>query len=88
MGIKVSAITKGDIRTVLRKQVKDDVKQYRRELALQRINIGKVIGVGNLDDYVDEWELDFANSTITSKEPQEKNKKLKRITKTKRNPKL
>jgi len=88
MVIKVSAITKGDIKIVIRKQVKDDVRQYRRELALQRINISKVIGVGNLDDYVDEWELDFANSAVTSKEPQQKNKKLKRITKAKRNPKL
>jgi hypothetical protein len=86
--VKVSAITQKDIKIVLKRQVKDDVRQYRRELALQRINVGKVIGVGNLSDYVDEWELDFVNSTITSKEPQPKNKKLKRITKTKRNLKL
>lgn len=84
---KVSAITQGDIKLFLRKQVKDDVRQYRRELSLQRINVNKVVGVGNMEDYIDEWELDFANSTITSKEPQPKNKKLKRLTKTKRSPK-
>lgn len=86
--VKVSAITKGDIKAVLKKQVRDDVRQYRRELSLQRINVGKVVGVGNMEDYIDEWETDFANSTITSREPQPKTKKLKRITKTKRNPKL
>lgn len=85
---KASAITQGDIKLVLRKQVKDDVRQFRRELSLQRININKAVGVGNMEDYIDEWELYFANSTITSKEPQSKNRKLKRITKTKRNPKL
>jgi hypothetical protein len=85
---KISAISKGDIKIVLKKQVTDDVRQYRRELSLQRINISKVVGVGNLDDYIDEWELDFANSAVTGKEPQQKNKKLKRITKTKRNLKL
>ena len=88
MATKVSTITQEDIKKVLKKQVKDDVRQYRRELSLQRINLGKAIGVGNLDDYVNEWELDFANCTTTSKESQPKNKKLKRITKTKRNPKL
>lgn len=41
-----------------------------------------------MEDYIDEWELDFVNSTTTPKEPQPKNKKLKRITKTKRNLKL
>ena len=86
--VKVSAITKGDIKAVLKKQVRDDVRQYRRELSLQRININKVVGVGNMEDYIDEWEADFANSIITSKELQPKTKKLKRITKTKRNPKL
>lgn len=85
---KISAITPADIKLVLKKQVKDDVRQYRRELSLQRININKAVGVGNLGDYIGEWELDFANSTTTAKEPQPKNKKLKRITKTKRNPKL
>jgi hypothetical protein len=88
MAIKASAITKADIKIVLKKQVRDDVRQYRRELSLQRINVGKVVGVGNLDDYAREWELDFANSKISSKEPQQKNKKLRRVTKTKRNPKL
>ena len=86
--VKASAITPGDIKLVLGKQVKDDVRQYRRELSLQRININKAVGVGNMEDYIGEWELDFANSTTTAKEPQHKNKKLKRITKTKRNPKL
>jgi len=85
---KISTVTKGDIKAVLKKQVRDDVRQYRRELALQRINIGKVVGVGNLNDYIKEWELDFENSTIMSREVQPKNKKLKRITKIKRNPKL
>lgn len=85
---KASAITQGDIKLVLRKQVKDDVRQFRRELSLQRININKAVGVGNMEDYIDEWELNFANSTITSKESQSKSRKLKRITKTKRNPKL
>ena len=86
--VKVSTITQADIKFVLRKQVKDDVRQYRRELSLQRINVGKVVGVGNMEDYIEEWELDFANSTTIPREPQPKNKKLKRITKTKRNPKL
>ncbi len=89
MAVKVSAISKGDIKAVLKKQVQDDVRQFRRELSLQRINVGKVVGVGNLEDYVNEWELDFANSTIAPKEPQQqKNKKLKRITKIKRSSKL
>jgi hypothetical protein len=88
MMAKGLTITQADIKLVLKKQVRDDVRQYRRELSLQRININKVVGVGNLEDYVNEWEVDFANSTNTSKEPRSKNKKLKRITKTKRNSKL
>jgi len=86
--VKASAITQADIKKVISKQVKDDVRQYRRELALQRINLNKVIGVGNLENYIDEWEVDFANSTTTPKTPEPKNKKLKKITSTKRNPKL
>ncbi|MEG5075916.1 hypothetical protein QUB36_13515 [Microcoleus sp. AT8-B1] len=86
--VKASAITQADIKKVIGKQVKDDVRQYRRELALQRINLNKVIGVGNLENYIDEWEVDFANSTTTPKTPEPKNKKLKKITSTKRNPKL
>jgi hypothetical protein len=85
---KFSAITQNDIKLVISKQVKDDVRQYRRELSLQRINLSKVIGVGNMEDYVKEWELDFQNSTISAQELKPKDKKLKRITKTKRNPKL
>jgi hypothetical protein len=85
---KLSAITPNDIKLVISKQVKDDVRQYRRELSLQRINLGKVIGVGNMEDYAKEWEIDFQNSTISAQESKPKNKKLKRITKTKRNPKL
>lgn len=86
--VKISAVTQADIKLVLGKQVKDDVRQYRRELAMQRINLGKVLGVGNMEDYIGEWEVDFQNSTTTPKEPQSKNKKLKRVTRIKRNPKL
>jgi hypothetical protein len=85
---KISAITPGDIKLVISKQVKDDVRQYRRELAFQRINLSKVVGVGNMEDYASEWEIDFQNSTTVVQETKPKNKKLKRITKTKRNPKL
>jgi len=85
---KISTITKADIKAVLAKQVRDDVRQYRRELSVQRINVAKVVGVGNMEDYISEWEVDFANSTNTPRESRPKNRKLKRITKTKRNPKL
>ena len=38
-----------------------------------RINLNKVVGVRNLDDYVNKWELDFVNATFRSKEPCHKN---------------
>jgi hypothetical protein len=85
---KISAITPSDIKLVISKQVKDDVRQYRRELVLHRINLSKVVGVGNMEAYAREWEIDFQNSTTAVQETKPKNKKLKRITKTKRNPKL
>jgi hypothetical protein len=85
---KSSAITQGDIKSFIARQVRDDVKQLRRELAMQRINVLAALGVGNMKDYAEEWEVDFSNSTTSPKAPQPKNKKLKRITSTKRNVKL
>ena len=81
-------ITQTDIKAFLTRQVRDDVSQYRRELAIQRINVNKAIGVGNMTDYIREWEQDFPNSTITPKSPEPKNKTLKRITQTKKKVKL
>lgn len=75
-----TAINQGDIKVFLKRQVKDDVRQYRRELAIQRINLSKIIGVGNMEDYVKEWEQDFINSTTPAKPAEPKNKKLKKIT--------
>lgn len=81
-------INQQDIKKFLTQQVRDDVRQLRRELALQRLNINKAIGVGNMSDYVKEWEQDFQNSTISAKPPEQKNKTLKRITQTKNRVKL
>lgn len=81
-------ITQADIKAFLARQVKDDVAQYRRELAIQRINVNKAIGVANMTDFIREWEPDFANSTITQKSSAPKNKTLKRITQTKKKAKL
>jgi hypothetical protein len=83
-----TAITQKDIKIFLTRQVRDDVAQYRRELAIQRINLSKAIGVGNMADFVREWEQDFQNSTITPKSLEPKNKSLKRITQTKKKAKL
>ncbi len=85
---KTSTITQGDIKVYLARVVRDDVRQLRREMSMQRINILKTVGVGNLENYIEEWETDFIGSTTSTKAPEAKNKKLKRITKTKRNPKL
>ncbi|MBE9164183.1 hypothetical protein [Tychonema sp. LEGE 06208] len=85
---KSSTITQGDIKIYLERVVRDDVRQLRREMAMERINILKTVGVGSLDNYIEEWETDFSGSTTSTKPPEAKNKKLKRITKTKRNPKL
>jgi hypothetical protein len=81
-------ISKADIKVFLTRQVRDDVAQLRRELAIQRLNTNKAIGVGNMSDYTREWEQDFANSTIGAKAPETKNKSLKRVTQTKRKTKL
>ena len=85
---KVSTIDKGDIKVFLARIVRDDVRQLRREMAMERVNILKTVGVGNLENYIEEWETDFTGSTTSTKAPEAKNKKLKRLTKTKRNPKL
>jgi len=85
---KISAVTQGDIKVYLGRVVRDDVRQLRREMAMERVNILKTVGVGNLENYIEEWEVDFSGSTTSTKTPGAKNKKLKRITKTKRNPKL
>lgn len=85
---KVSTITQGDIKVFLSRIVRDDVRQLRREMSMDRINMLKTVGVGNLENYIEEWETDFTGSTTSTKAPSAKNKKLKRITKTKRNPKL
>lgn len=82
------AVTQGDIKLFITRQVKDDVRQLRREMAMQRININKAVGVGNMEDFINEWEVDFANSTASAKAPEPKNKKLKRITNIKQNVKL
>ncbi|MEG4302197.1 hypothetical protein [Microcoleus sp. D3_18a_C4] len=84
---KVSVVTQGDIKVFLTRLVRDDVRQLRREMSMERINILRTVGVGNLNDYIEEWETDFSGSTTSTKPPEAKNKKLKRITKTKRNPK-
>jgi hypothetical protein len=82
-------ISQADIKKFLTQQVRDDVRQFRRELAIQRININKAIGVGNMEDYIKEWEQDFQNSSITVKPLDErKNKSLKRVTQTKKKVKL
>jgi hypothetical protein len=82
-------ISQADIKKFLTQQVRDDVAQFRRELAIQRLNINKAIGVGNMEDYVREWEQDFQNSSITVKPLDErKNKSLKRVTQTKKKVKL
>jgi hypothetical protein len=81
-------INQQDIKKFLTQQVRDDVNQLRRELAIQRLNIGKAIGVGNMNDYIKEWEQDFPNSTISARPAQPKNKALKRITQTKKKVKL
>ncbi|MEG4070932.1 hypothetical protein QUA42_27005 [Microcoleus sp. Pol11C2] len=86
--VKVAAITQGDIKVYLGRIVRDDVRQLRREMAMDRVNILKTVGVGNLENYIEEWEVDFSGSTTSTKPPEAKNKKLKRITQTKRNPKL
>lgn len=78
--VKQSAVTQADIKVFLKRQVNDDVRQLRRERALERINILKAVGVGNLDDYFDEWEQDFANSVTLPKSPEPKNKKAKKLT--------
>ena len=83
-----TTITQKDIKVFLTRQVRDDVAQYRRELAIQRINVNKAIGVGNMADFIREWEQDFANSTIAPKSSEPKNKTLKRITQTKKKTKL
>jgi hypothetical protein len=82
------SITQGDIKAFLKRLVRDDVAQYRRELAIQRINVNKAIGVGNMTDFIREWEQDFPNSTITPKSSDPKNKTLKRVTETKKKAKL
>jgi hypothetical protein len=82
------SITQGDIKAFLKRLVRDDVAQYRRELAIQRINVNKAIGVGNMTDFIREWEQDFPNSTITQKSSEPKNKTLKRVTQTKKKAKL
>ncbi|MEG4516499.1 MULTISPECIES: hypothetical protein [unclassified Microcoleus] len=82
--VKQSAITQADIKVFLARQVKDDVRQFRRERALDRINLLKAVGVGNMDDYISEWEQDFANSITSPKLPEPKNKKLKKITNVRR----
>lgn len=81
-------ITQGDIKAFLARQVRDDVNQYRRELAIQRLNVNKAIGVGNMTDFCREWEQDFSNSAIGAKPPETKNKTLKRITQTKKKVKI
>jgi hypothetical protein len=83
-------ISQADIKKFLTQQVRDDVRQFRRELAIQRININKAIGVGNMEDYIREWEQDFRNSSIITVKPldERKNKSLKRVTQTKKKVKL
>jgi hypothetical protein len=82
-------INQADIKKILTQQVRDDVRQLRRELAIQRININKAIGVGNMEDYIREWEQDFQNSSISVKPLDErKNKSLKRVTQIKKKVKL
>jgi len=82
-------ISQGDIKLFIARQVKDDVRQLRRELAIHRLNINKAIGVGNLTDFIREWEYDFPNSTTSVKPVSEKkNKTLKRVTQTKKRVKL
>jgi hypothetical protein len=83
-----TTISQKDIKTYLMRQVKDDVAQYRREVAIQRINLNKAIGVGNMTDFVKEWEQDYANSTISPKSSKPKDKALKRITQTKKRTRL
>jgi hypothetical protein len=82
-------INQADIKKILTQPVRDDVRQLRRELAIQRININKAIGVGNMEDYIREWEQDFRNSSISVKPLDErKDKSLKRVTQTKKKVKL
>lgn len=79
-----NTISKADIKTFLTRQVRDDVAQLRRELAVERLNINKAVGVGNIEDYAKEWEVDFINSSVGLKPLQPKNRSLKRTTKTKK----
>lgn len=75
-------IGKGDVKLYLRKKIEDNVEELRRQLAVDRININRAIGVGNFADYAREYETDFANSTTGQKENRPKNKNLKKLTTT------
>lgn len=73
-------ITKGDVKNYLRRKVKDNVGELKRQLAVDRININRAIGVGNMNDFVKEYEADFANSTVRASNSEPKTKTLKKLT--------
>lgn len=73
-------IGKGDIKLYLKQKIKDHVEELRRQLAVDRVNINRAIGVGSMTDFVKEYETDFANSTVRINNNQPKNKSLKKLT--------
>ena len=77
---KGKQIDKAAVKTYLRVKIKDNVLELRRQLALERININRAVGVGNMTDYIKEYESDFTNSTTGIKPVKSKTKNLKKLT--------
>ncbi|MCC3409526.1 MAG: hypothetical protein JGK17_29025 [Microcoleus sp. PH2017_10_PVI_O_A] len=77
---KNSKIDKARIKTYLKLKIKDNVLELRRQLAVDRININRAVGVGNMKDYIKEYESDFANSTTGIKPVKTKTKNLRKLT--------
>ena len=77
---KGKQIDKAAIKIYLRAKIKDNVLELRRQSALERININRAVGVGNMKDYIKEYESEFVNSTTGIKPVKAKTKNLKKLT--------
>lgn len=77
---KGKQIDKAAVKIYLKAKIKDNVLELRRRLALERININRAVGVGNMTDYIKEYENDFVNSTTGIKPVKPKTKNLKKLT--------
>ncbi len=77
-----SATTQASIKTTLRQKILEQASNIRIARAMERQNIDRTLGVGNFDNFLAEFNVEYQNSR-TGKDPVPSARKLKKVSREK-----